>query len=166
MTGNDFVRPQVHRCQGSVAAARGDLESAKAALQRALDLYAAQGRKAEVAQVRCEIAAIDLHDGRMADALRAVDVVLAVPSPDGPEGYRQLPSDSLITCLRLLEASADARAAGLLIHLQSRLQDQLDHLPDDGARSKLLAVPHWAALRRRLDEGRPGAFEPRAENGV
>ncbi|MBI5719217.1 MAG: AAA family ATPase [Burkholderiales bacterium] len=170
--GNDFVRPLVHQCLGHVAAARGDADGARAALQRALDLYAAQGREPEVAQMRCEIAALDLAGGRAADALRAVDEVLATASNAGDAGYRQLDPDALLTCVRVLDARAgvagvadaadaadvaDDRAAGLLGHLQLRLQEQLAQLPDDLARSRVQALPHWAALRRRVAEGPPRA---------
>ncbi len=149
-TGNDFVRPQVHECVASVAAARGDAEGARAAWQRALDLYAAQGRDAAVAQVRCAMAALDLQEGRLADALRAVNEVLAAAPTDGTEGYRQLPPAALLACLAVLEASGDPRGAGLLGHLQTRLQEQLAPLADAEARHRLLALPHWAALRQRV----------------
>jgi len=164
--GNEFVRPQVHEGLASVAAARGDAEGARAALQQAADLYAAQGREAAVAQVRCEIAVLDLRGGRVADALRAVDEVLAVAQAEGPEGYRQLPPRALLACLGVLDASADARAASLLGHLELRLQEQLAQLPDPEARGQLLALPHWAALQRRLDEGLPGAATLRVGSGA
>jgi len=173
--GNDFVRPQVHECLGRVAAARGDGERARAELQQALDLYAAQGRAAAAAQMRCAIAALDLADGRVADAGRTVDQILAEASNAGPEGYRQLDPEALLTCLRVLDAQADAqadaRAATVLSHLQSRLQEQLAQWPDEpdepdeAARTQLLALPHWAALRRRLEEaqaGWPGGVASRA----
>jgi len=156
-SGNDFVRPQVQACLARVSAARGDVVGARAALHRAQDMYEAQGRQAEAVHVRCELAALDLQAGRVDDARQAVDAVLASAPLAGPEGYRRLAPDSLLVCLGVLEAGGDERAAGLLAHLQQRLQEQLAQLPDAEARARLLALPHWAALRRRLDGGLPGA---------
>lgn len=160
-SGNATVQPQVLQCQGAVAAARGDAEGARAAWQRALDLFAAQERAASVVEVRCDLAALDLRSGRAAEALHTVDEVLAVAGEDGPEGYRPLPPDSLLICLRVLEANADPRATGVLGHLRLRLQEQLAPLADDEARAQLLALPHWAALRRHLGDALPDAAASR-----
>lgn len=164
-SGNEFVRPQALAWQGRLCAGRGDADGAQVALREALDLYVAQARSAEAAGVRGELARLDLRAGRLDEAQRDVDQVLGTDAAPPPEGYRLLATETLIDCLEVLEAAADARAADLRRHLQGRLHAQLAQLPDAEARARLLALPHWAAVRRRVEGGRGDAAASPADGG-
>jgi hypothetical protein len=151
----------VYEARGRLALARGDATAAQVEWQEALKLYADQDRQHDVRDLRCELAVLHVEPAAPAapaapkeslDRARSeIDAVLAAAGAEEAEAYVALGPQALCACLIVFEACGDARAGGLLGHLRQRLAQQLAQVPDEPARQRLLQqVPHWAALRARL----------------
>ncbi|MBL8342895.1 MAG: AAA family ATPase [Rubrivivax sp.] len=167
---SEYARPAVLECQGRVAAARADWTSARSAWEQALQRFEAQGRAGNAADVKSQLAEADLHEGRLADAMRRVAELLGAPGPAGadavagnaqPAGALDLGPRELLRCLRVLEQAGDARAQAVLDRLRAQLDEQLGQCPDAAARERLLTgVPHWAQVQRRSAAAAPAAPAP------
>lgn len=120
--------------RGRLALARGDSAAANAAWQQAEALYREQQQEQAAVALACERAALAPAEPA---ALAAVDAATQA-------GLDTLAPEALLACHAVLQATGDARAAGLLQHLVARLREQLAQQPDAATRQRLLQqVPHW-----------------------
>ena len=145
--------PLVLELAGRVARTRGELDAARTAWRDAAERHLALGRADMALQLHCELAALDLQQGRegaanvanAANAAKAaVDAALAAADRAAQPQRRALNPSALLACYRVLAALGDERALSLREDLQQRLEEQLRALPEAAHRSALLLqVPHW-----------------------
>ncbi|MEO8135502.1 MAG: AAA family ATPase, partial [Betaproteobacteria bacterium] len=145
---NSLDRVDESETRGELALARGETDDARQAWQNAQKLSNAIGLAHGTWRVRCQLARLDLSDGRTAAAHAIVNTVLAEAADDPRLHRRALPPAALLTCHEVLKAAGDPRADALRDDLLARLDEQLAALPDDAAREQLLRrVPHWKAAQ-------------------
>jgi tetratricopeptide (TPR) repeat protein len=134
---------------GQLAWARGERARARAALEESLRLLLARGETALPS--RCLLASIELEEGRIEAALARVEEVLALAAADPQPQCRAIAPAGLLTCVTVLRAAGDGRAASLLDDLRVRLDEQLAALPDADQRERLLTrVPWWRDTQKLL----------------
>lgn len=148
--------------RAAVAAARGEIASARALWVDARRQYDEQGMPPETLEVRADLAELDRREGRMEAAVSAARSVLADGRGDAngaaagsaADPWPLLSPHTLLRCHAILAAAGHAQAAPILHELRRRLQHQLAQLPDAAARERLVqALPHWRDTVR-LSEGR------------
>lgn len=147
--GLAYLLPLLWRWRGDAAWKRSELGRADEAWARAAELYRAQDRPPEMLQVQAWRARLQWQraargEADSAGALQAVQAVLAEAAASQRPQHRALEPGALLACHEVLTAAGDPRAAELLSSLQGRLREQLDALPDDDQRARLLQhVAHW-----------------------
>jgi hypothetical protein len=143
-------RPNLLELEGMLADARGDLPSARAALEESWRLFTA--RAEEAPQVRARLASLELRAGRLDAALAMVNPLLAEVDGDSEPAYRSLPPSAGLDCFTVLQAAGDARAGPLLEGLGQRLREQLASLgDDDDGRRMVSELPWWRTVQQLLD---------------
>ena len=154
--------PRPGTTAAAVAAARGEIASARALWVDARRQYDEQGMPPETLEVRADLAELDRREGRMEAAVSAARSVLADGRGDAngaaagsaADPWPLLSPHALLRCHAILAAAGHAQAAPILHELRRRLQHQLAQLPDAAARERLVqALPHWRDTVR-LSEGR------------
>jgi class 3 adenylate cyclase len=142
--------------RGAAAAARGEIAAARALWTDARRQYEEQGMPPEALAVRAELAELDRREGRVEAAVDAALLVLTEGRGDTASAATDGRADSwpllepwvLLRCHAIFAAAGRAQAAPVLHELQRRLHQQLAQLPDDAARQRLQALPHWRATVR------------------
>jgi tetratricopeptide (TPR) repeat protein len=122
----------------------GRLTEAAAAYDEALTIYLALGLAHRVAEVRLGLATLALAQGDMAMARAQVEALLpALRAPVPPDE----PLAAYLVCYRVLSASHDPRAAGLLDEARELLLRRAAGIGDAGWRDSFLnAVPAHRAI--------------------
>jgi tetratricopeptide (TPR) repeat protein len=139
---------------GIVAAARDDAAAARRWWEQAVHWFHEQGMPARALEVRSRQAELDRRQGQVETATQAALALLAdacgEAGADGQTAGRWplLFAPELVRCHAILAGVGHPDAAALSRELQRRLQDQLAQLPDDAARARFRALPHWQATLR------------------
>jgi tetratricopeptide (TPR) repeat protein len=148
------AQAQAWRHLGSAAAARHDAAGARRWWEQARRRFDEQHMPLKALDVRSLLAELDWRERHREAATRAALAVLADGRGEAQTDSRAahpwplLVAPALLRCHAILADIDHPDAAALRRELQRRLQDQLAQLPDDAARARLCALPHWQATLR------------------
>jgi tetratricopeptide (TPR) repeat protein len=133
---------------GHAQAALGRPVEATAAYQGALQRYRALGRAALAAEPRAGLARLALARGDLAAAQEQVEAMLPVLAEGPPLGLLE-PFDDYLTAYRILAATGDPRASGVLRAGRRLLQAYAERIEDDAIRRSFLedVATHRELLR-------------------
>ena len=121
----------------------GLLEEAEQAYRQAIEFSEEYGRVEPAMRSRANWARMALEQGDTARALRLVDEILRWLG-DGNRLYGSIePLSTLVACIRVLQASKDPRADGLLEETCATLMALADEMPDASARRMFLEDVPW-----------------------
>jgi tetratricopeptide (TPR) repeat protein len=140
---------------GIVAAARDDADAARRWWEQAGHRLNEHGMRAKALEVRSRLAELDWRQGQVEVATESALALLTAGRGDAAgaaqtaAAWPLVSAPDLVRCLAILDGTGHPDADGLDHELQRRLQDQLAQLPDDGARARVRALPHWQAMLRR-----------------
>ncbi len=131
---------------GHALAALGDLAAATDAHQQALAARRASGEKTRALENLAGLAEIALAEGDLAEAQGHVEEILAHLATGSVDGAEE-PLRIYLACYRVLQASHDPRAAGILATAQRLLAERAGQIADPTLRQSYLEdVPAHGAL--------------------